>query len=328
MSLLDAHGRSIVNLRVSVTDRCNLRCAYCLPHENVEWIPRAEILSYEEIVRFVRVVAPLGIRKVRLTGGEPLLRKDLPDLVKRIVSVPGIEDVGMTTNGIGLDRMAEPLLRAGLRRVNVSLDTLDGGVFRELTRRDSLEAVLRGLDAALSVGFRPVKINAVIRRGINDDAILPLAGWAREKGCVLRFIEYMPIGNDRWNADMVVTNAEILRVLSEGVGPLLPVEESAKAGPAARWRYEDGGGEVGLIGSVTEPFCGRCDRIRVTSDGKLRTCLFSTAERDLRELLREGGTDAEIADLVRKAVDRKEPGHRIGQEDFVRPDRTMSAIGG
>ncbi len=326
--LIDSLGRRIVNLRVSVTDRCNLRCSYCIPQEEVEWLPRAEILSFEEIERFVRVAAGLGIRKLRLTGGEPLLRRDLPELVRRLVAVPGIEDVGMTTNGIGLARLAAALRAAGLRRLNVSLDALDPEVFRRMTRRDSLDAVLEGLEAAAFHGFAPIKVNAVIERDRNLGEVEPLARLARAKGLVLRFIEYMPIGmGDAWARQRVVTNAEILDIL-RGIAPLEPAGEPDGAGPATRWRWTDGAGEIGLIGSVTEPFCDRCNRIRITADGKLRTCLFSTVEHDVRALLRGGAGDDGIARLIREAVARKEPGHRIGHADFVKPVRTMSRIGG
>ena len=326
--LVDSFGRGIVNLRVSVTDRCNLRCSYCIPEEDVEWLPRAEILSFEEIERFVRVVAGLGIRKLRLTGGEPLLRRDLPELVRRLVAVPGIVDVGMTTNGIGLARVAAALRAAGLARLNVSLDALDPDVFRRMTRRDSLAAVLEGLEAAAAHGFAPIKINAVVERDRNLDEIVPLARLARDKGFVLRFIEYMPIGmGDAWASKRVVPNAEILEILRE-LGELEPVGEPDGTGPATRWRWVDAAGEIGLIGSVTEPFCGSCNRIRITADGKLRTCLFSVVEHDVRALLRGGASDAEVAELVGAAVAKKEPGHRIGQADFVKPIRTMSRIGG
>jgi cyclic pyranopterin phosphate synthase len=327
MALVDSFGREIVNLRISVTDRCNLRCFYCIPQEEVEWLPRAEILSFEEIERFVRVVAPLGIRKLRLTGGEPLLRKDLPKLVAKLVAVPGIADVGMTTNGVGLARLARPLREAGLRRVNVSLDTLDRELYRELTRRDALHAVLDGIAAAADAGFGPIKVNAVIERDRNLSEVVPLARMARERRLVLRFIEYMPIGmGDGWKMDKVVSNAEILEMLRE-IAPLEPAGADG-TGPATRWRFADGRGEIGLIGSVSAPFCDKCNRIRITAEGKLRTCLFSVREYDVRALLRGGAGDGAIAELVVRAVEKKEPGHKIGQKDFVKPARTMSAIGG
>ncbi|MFN8177097.1 MAG: GTP 3',8-cyclase MoaA [bacterium] len=326
--LVDSFGREIVNLRISVTDRCNLRCFYCIPHEEIEWLPRADILTFEEIERFVSIVAPLGIRKLRLTGGEPLLRRDLPDLVRRLVAVPGIVDVGMTTNGTALARLAGELWDAGLRRLNVSLDTLDRELFRKLTRRDALDAVLAGLEAASAAGFAPIKVNAVIERDKNLSEILPLAALARAHGLILRFIEYMPIGaGDAWAKDRVVPNSEILEILSS-LGPLEPVGAPDGTGPAERWRWADGRGEIGLIGSVTEPFCDRCNRIRITAEGKLRTCLFSVVEHDVRARLRGGAPDEEIRDLVVRAVAKKEPGHKIGQADFVKPLRTMSQIGG
>jgi cyclic pyranopterin phosphate synthase len=326
--LIDSFGRRIVNLRISVTDRCNLRCFYCIPEEDVEWLPRAGILSFEEIERFARIVAGLGIHKLRITGGEPLLRKDLPRLVASLVAVPGIADVGMTTNGVGLARLAVPLREAGLFRLNVSLDTLDRELFRKLTRRDALDAVLEGLEAAAAAGFAPIKINAVIERDKNVHEVVPLAKLARERGFVLRFIEYMPIGaGDGWSPRAVVSNAEILDLLRP-LGELEPVSEPDGTGPAARWRWRDGQGEIGLIGSVTEPFCDHCNRIRITADGKLRTCLFSIVEHDVRGLLRGGASDAEVAELVVQAVAKKEPGHKIGQVDFIKPIRTMSSIGG
>lgn len=327
-TLVDSFGRDVVNLRVSVTDRCNLRCTYCLPEEKVDWLPREGILSFEEMERFVRVAASLGIRKLRLTGGEPLLRKGLPDLVARLARVPGIQDLGMTTNAVGLDRLAEPLHAAGLRRLNVSLDAVEAEKYREMTQRDALPAVWAGLESAARVGFGPIKVNAVVERDRNLDQIVPLARMARERGFVLRFIEYMPIGlGDAWTGHRVVTNAEILEML-RAIGPLDPVGEPDGTGPAQRWRWRDGAGEIGLIGSVTEPFCDHCNRIRITADGKLRTCLFSVREHDVRSLLREGGTDEEIAALIVAAVAKKEAGHRIGQDDFEKPNRTMSSIGG
>jgi cyclic pyranopterin phosphate synthase len=326
--LVDSFGRAIINLRISVTDRCNLRCSYCIPTEEVEWLPRHGILSFEEIERFVQVVARLGIRKLRLTGGEPLLRKDLPDLVRRLVAVEGIEDVGLTTNAVGLTRLAGRLREAGLKRLNASLDTVDRELYRRLTRRDSLPAVLDGLAAAADAGFSPIKVNAVIQRDRNLHEVAPLARLARERGFVMRFIEYMPIGGgDDWAADRVVSNAEVVEILRT-VAPLEPVDAPDGAGPAQRWRWTDGRGEVGLIGSVTEPFCDHCNRIRITADGKLRTCLFSIVEHDVRALLRDGATDEEIAACVVNAVAAKEPGHRIGQADFIKPLRTMSSIGG
>jgi cyclic pyranopterin phosphate synthase len=326
--LVDSFGREIVNLRISVTDRCNLRCSYCIPDEDVTWLPRREVLTFEEIERFVRVVVPLGIRKLRVTGGEPLLRKGLPDLVERLCAIPGVDDVGMTTNGIGLATLAEPLWNAGLRRLNVSLDTLDEALFRELTRRDALDAVLAGLERASEVGFAPIKVNAVIQRDRNLSEVVPLARMARERGFVLRFIEYMPIGRgDAWSDGKVVANAEILEML-RSIAPVEPVGEPDGTGPAVRWRFTDGRGEIGLIGSVTEPFCDHCNRIRITADGKLRTCLFSIREHDVRELLRGDASEDDIAALVVAAVAKKEPGHKIGHPDFVRPARTMSSIGG
>ena len=324
--LTDTYGRRHNNLRVSVTDRCNLRCTYCMP-EDVVFRDRGELLTFEEIAHFVRVAAGLGIDKVRLTGGEPLVRKDLHKLVRMVAAVPGIKDVGLTTNGVLLANQAEPLYDAGLRRLNVSLDTLDPGRFRELTRRDGLEKVLAGLAAAKRAGFDPVKVNAVAIRGVNDCDVVPLARYCREHGFELRFIEYMPIGAEAWERDKVFFAHEILEVLERDVAPLRPVGHDPSA-PALEFEYADGG-RVGIIASVSRPFCRSCNRLRLTAEGKLRNCLFALDEADVKSLLRrESPDDTAIAEVIRRSVWAKWEGHEINTARFVKPDRTMHAIGG
>ncbi len=325
-ALVDTFGRAHTNLRVSVTDRCNLRCTYCMP-EDVAFLPRAELLTFEEITRVVRVAAGLGVDKVRLTGGEPLVRRDLPTLVRMLAAVPGITDLGLTTNGLLLAAQADALFAAGLRRLNVSLDTLDPGRFRELTRRDGLPAVLAGLDAARRAGFAPIKVNAVAIRGFAEHDVVPLARYCREHGFALRFIEYMPIGADPWERDKVVPADEILDRIGRAVGELVPAGGDA-ASPSADYAYRDGGGRVGVIASVTRPFCGACNRLRLTADGKVRNCLFALDEADARGLLRAGAPDAAVADLIRDTVRAKWAGHGFNASDFVKPNRTMHAIGG
>lgn len=324
--LADTFGRRHTNLRVSVTDRCNLRCTYCMP-EDVTFLDKRELLSFEEIAAFVRVAASLGVDKVRLTGGEPLLRADLPKLAAMIVAVPGIVDVGVTTNGLLLAKQADPLWDAGLRRLNVSLDTLDPGRFRALARRDGVEQVVEGLMAAKRVGFR-VKVNAVAVRGYIDHDAVPLARFCREHGFELRFIEYMPIGADAWEREKLVPAHELLEWVERGVGPLAPAADYDPAAPAMDFAYADGG-RVGVIASVSRPFCRRCNRLRLTADGKLRNCLFAHDETDVKELLRTAPVDeAALAAAVRASVWAKGEGHQINAATFVKPARTMHAIGG
>ncbi len=325
--LIDTFGRVHNNLRISVTDRCNLRCTYCMPEE-VTFLDRAELLTFEEITRFVRVVAPLGIDKIRLTGGEPLMRKDLPTLVRMVCAVPGIRDVGLTTNGLLLADQAQPLYDAGLRRINVSLDTLDPDRFQQITRRPGLEKVLDGIHAAKRAGFRPVKVNAVSIRGVTEHEVVPLARFAREHGLEMRFIEYMPIGADHWERDKVYFAREILEQLEREVCPLVPAPDYDPRAPAMGFEYTDGGGRVGLIASVSRPFCMSCNRVRLTSDGKLRNCLFALDEADVKGLLRGGAPDEAIAEVIRKNVWAKWEGHEINTAKFVKPPRTMHAIGG
>jgi cyclic pyranopterin phosphate synthase len=325
--LTDSFGRAHNNLRISVTDRCNLRCTYCMP-EDVVFRDKSELLTFEEITHFVRVAAPLGIDKLRLTGGEPLLRRDLPKLVGMLAAVPGIRDIGLTTNGILLAQQAQALHDAGLRRLNVSLDTLDPQRFRELTRRDGLELVLDGIAAAKRAGFAPVKLNAVSIRGFTEQDVVPLAGYARENGLELRFIEYMPIGAAAWERQKVFFAHEILEALERAFGPLAPAADYDPRAPAMDFEYADGGGRVGLIASVSRPFCRSCNRLRLTAEGKLRNCLFALDETDIRPLLRDAPDDARLADAIRGSVAAKWEGHEINTARFVKPLRTMHAIGG
>jgi GTP 3',8-cyclase len=325
--LIDTFGRVHNNLRISVTDRCNLRCTYCMPEE-VTFMDRAELLTFEEIAHFVRVAAPLGIDKVRLTGGEPLMRRDLDRLVRMLVAIPGIKDVGLTTNGILLAEQAQQLYDAGLRRINVSLDTLDPGRFREVARRDGLERVLAGIVAAKKAGFDPIKVNAISIRGLTDFEVVPLARYAREHGLELRFIEYMPIGAETWERSKVYYAHEILGQLENGIGPLVPADDYDPRAPAMEFQYLDGGGRVGIIASVSRPFCLSCNRIRLTSDGKVRNCLFALDEVDVKPYLRGPADDLALGQLLRKNVYDKWEGHEINSARFVKPIRTMHMIGG
>ena len=326
--LTDTHGRTVRDLRLSITDRCNLRCVYCMPAEGMPWLPKQDLLTYEELARFARVCVECGVTGVRLTGGEPTVRADLPVLVRMLREISPTLDLALTTNGLKLPEMAVALRAAGLDRVNVSLDTLDRERFQQLARRDRLADVLAGLAAARTAGFAPIKINAVLMRGLNDDEVVPLARWARDEGFELRFIEWMPLDFQRgWDRSRLVSATEILdRLASEF--PLEPEEGDDPSAPARTFRYRDGTGRVGVIASVTRPFCGTCDRIRLTADGQVRTCLFSLREYDFRQLLRAGGSDDDLEALLRSAVLRKEPGHLISQPGFVQPERGMSAIGG
>ena len=325
--LTDSFGRVHNNLRISVTDRCNLRCTYCMPEE-VTFLDKGALLTFEEIARFVAVAAPLGIDKVRLTGGEPLLRRDLPRLVRMICAIPGIKDVGLTTNGLLLAQQATALYDAGLRRINVSLDCLDPARFREITRRDGLEMVIDGILAAKRAGFDPVKINAVSIRGFTEREVVPLAQFAREHGLEMRFIEYMPIGADQWERGKVYFAHEILEQLERDVAPLVPAEDYDPRAPAMEFRYTDGGGRVGIIASVSRPFCMSCNRVRLTADGKLRNCLFAIDEADVKHLLRGDAPDEQIAAVILQNVRDKWEGHEINTARFVKPLRTMHAIGG
>jgi cyclic pyranopterin phosphate synthase len=322
--LIDRHGRTHRDLRVSLTDRCSLRCTYCMPAEGLPWLPAPELLTTPELVHLVRLATTLGIEEVRLTGGEPLLR---PDVVAVVAALAGAVELSVTTNGLVLDRLAPALREAGLARVNISIDTLRRDRFRQLTRRDRLDDVFAGIRAAALAGLHPVKLNTVLMRGVNDDETVDLLRFALDAGVHLRFIEQMPLDAQHgWRRNEMVTAAEILDQLSAAF-TLTPVAGRGSA-PAERW-YVDGGPEtVGVIGSVTRPFCGNCDRLRLTADGQLRTCLFATTETDLRGPLRAGASDEELADLVLTAVLGKQPGHGIDDPAFLQPPRPMSAIGG
>jgi cyclic pyranopterin phosphate synthase len=326
-TLIDSFGRVHNNLRISVTDRCNLRCTYCMPAE-VTFMDKGELLTFEEIAHFVRIAVPLGIDKIRLTGGEPLMRRELPRLVAMLREIAGIRDIGLTTNGILLADQAQALYDAGLRRLNVSLDTLDPHRFRQLARRDGLEKVIEGVLAAKQAGFQPIKMNAVSIRGITEFEVVPLAQFARSHGLEMRFIEYMPIGADHWERDKVYFADEILEKLEREVSPLVPIEDRDPQAPAMEYRYTDGGGRVGIIASISRPFCMSCNRIRLTADGKLRNCLFALDEVDVKQLLRQGAPDAQIAEVIRRNVAAKWEGHEINTSRFIKPLRTMHAIGG
>jgi GTP 3',8-cyclase len=327
MPLTDTFGRAHNNLRISVTDRCNLRCVYCMPEE-VTFLDKRELLSFEEIAQFVRAAVPLGIDKIRLTGGEPLMRRDLPELVELLAAISGIKDIGLTTNGILLADQARSLYDAGLRRINISLDTLDPVRFREVSRRDGLERVIEGILAAKRAGFHPVKINAVAIRGITDHEVIPLAKFARQHGLEMRFIEYMPIGAEQWERSKVYFAHEIMEQLEREIAPLVPADNYDPRAPAMDFVYTDGGGRIGIIASVSRPFCMSCNRIRLTSDGKLRNCLFALDEVDVKSLLRGGAAPETIQDVIRKNVQSKWEGHEINTARFVKPQRTMHAIGG
>ncbi len=327
--LRDAFGRLHDNLRVSVTDRCNIRCYYCMPERDVDFVPREEILRYEEIERFVRVAVSLGIRKVRITGGEPLVRKNLPELIAALTAIEGIEDLALTTNGVLLGEMAEPLYQAGLRRINVHLDTLDRERFIRITRRDELARVLEGLEACRRLGFDPIKINAVAVKELTEPDIVPLARFGREKGLEIRWIEFMPLdAQGIWDRSKVLLADEILETVGREVAPLVEIPDRDPRAPATEYRYADGGGRIGFIASVSRPFCLNCNRIRLTADGHLRYCLFAIEETDIKPLLRGGAAEEELAAVIRKVVEAKWEGHGINTTRFVAPPRPMYSIGG
>jgi len=326
--LIDRFGRVHDNLRISVTDRCNIRCFYCMPETDVQFVPRGEILDFEEIERFARIAAGLGIRKLRMTGGEPLLRRDLPSLIARLAVIPGIEDLALTTNGVLLEGLAAPLYDAGLRRLNVHIDTLDRERFRQITRRDDLGRVLAGLEAARRIGFK-IKLNAVAVKNLVEPDIGPLARFARDHGYEARYIEFMPLdAQNLWDRSKVLLADQIIETLSREISPLVPVPDPDPRAPALEYAYADGGGTVGLIASVSRPFCGNCNRLRITADGKLRYCLFAVEEDDVKSLMRGGGSDVEIAALIGRNVDAKWAGHEINSGKFVAPPRPMYSIGG
>ncbi|HSM67689.1 MAG TPA: GTP 3',8-cyclase MoaA, partial [Ilumatobacteraceae bacterium] len=324
--LIDPFGRLVEDLRISITDRCNFRCTYCMPEEGMQWLPRSKVMRFEEIERLARIfVERYGVRGIRLTGGEPTVRAQLPVLVEKLAALEGPDgpvDVAMTTNGATLRLLAPRLRAAGLRRVNISLDTLDRAKFERVTRRDELERVLDGIEAAKEAGFDPVKINAVIERGVNDDEIVDLATYGRDHGVEVRFIEFMPLDADgHWVNDQVVGQDEIVAAIHA----VYPLEQMPARGaaPADRFRYLDGVGTIGVIPTVTKPFCGDCDRVRLTAEGQFRTCLFATKEFDLLSAMRNGESDDHLAERIEAAVATKWAGHRINQVNFVRPGKSM-----
>ncbi|SEG65953.1 cyclic pyranopterin monophosphate synthase subunit MoaA [Thermomonospora echinospora] len=328
--LVDGFGRIATDLRVSLTDRCNLRCAYCMPPEGLDWLPKPELLTDDEVIRLVSLgVERLGITEVRYTGGEPLLRRGLPQIVRRTAALTPRPQISLTTNGIGLDRLAPALAEAGLDRVNVSLDTLDPEVFRRLAHRDRLADVLAGLAAAERAGLSPVKVNAVLMRGVNEHEAIPLLRYCLEHGYQLRFIEQMPLDAQHgWRRENMVTADEIMALLS-GTFELTPDDPRARgSAPAETFLVDGGPARVGVIGSVTRPFCGACDRVRLTADGQVRNCLFATEESNLRDAMRAGATDDELAERWSAAVRAKRAGHGIDDPGFLQPARPMSAIGG
>ena len=326
--LIDSFGRVHDNLRVSVTDRCNIRCFYCMPETGVHFVERTQILDFEEIERFVRVAVGLGIRKLRVTGGEPLVRRNLPVLIRRLAAIPQIEDLALTTNGVLLEELAQPLYDAGLRRLNVHLDTLDRARFQRIARRDDLGRVLRGLALARRIGFR-IKLNAVAVKNLVEPDIVPLARYARENGFEPRYIEFMPLdAQNLWDRGKVLLAGDIMALLSREISPLSPVPDPDPRAPASEYVYEDGGGTVGFIAPVSRPFCLNCNRLRLTADGKLRYCLFAIEEDDVKTLMRSGAGDEEIATLVRRNVAGKWAGHEINSAKFVAPPRPMYSIGG
>ncbi len=327
--LIDRFGRVHNNLRISVTDRCNIRCFYCMPADNVEFMPRAELLTFEEIERVVRIGTSVGIDRVRLTGGEPLVRRDLHLLIAKLAAIPGIIDIGLTTNGVLLAEQAQQLKDAGLQRLNISLDALDPEVFKRVTRRDSYDKVIEGIAAARVAGFSPIKLNAVSVKGMTEDQIIPFAQLARETDTEVRFIEFMPLDADsQWQRDKVLFASEIVARIEAEFGPLHPVASSNPNAPANDFEFSDGKGRIGMIASVSQPFCSTCNRFRVTADGKLRNCLFSHEETDIRDLLRHDGSDEDIATAMLNCIAAKGRGHEISSADFVQPDRPMYSIGG
>ena len=327
--LVDTYGRLHDNLRISVTDRCNIRCFYCMPEHDVEFVKRSEILDFEEIERFVRIAVALGVVKVRVTGGEPLVRRDLPKLIRRLVAIPGIRDLALTTNGVLLPGLAEPLFEAGLRRINVHLDTLDRERFIRITRRDELGKILAGLDLCKRLGYSRIKLNAVAVKNLVEPDIVPLARYARENGFEVRYIEFMPLdAQNLWDRGKVLLADEIIDTLSREIAPLTPVPDPDPRAPASEYAFADGIGRVGFIASVSRPFCLNCNRIRLTADGKLRYCLFAIEEDDVKSLMRAGASDEEIAALIRRNLAGKWEGHEINSGKFVAPPRPMYSIGG
>ncbi len=327
--LIDSFGRRHDNLRISVTDRCNIRCFYCMPEENVKFEAREHVLTFEEIERFARIAAGLGVRKLRITGGEPLVRKGLATLINKLIAIPGIEDLALTTNGVLLAAQAQELYDAGLRRINIHMDTLDRERFKQITRRDELPRVLEGIEACRRIGYGPIKINAVAVKNLVEPDIVPLARFGRERGIEIRYIEFMPLdAQGLWLRDRVLSTDEMIALLEREIGPLEEIPDRDPRAPATEYRFADGGGRVGFIASVTRPFCLNCNRLRLTADGHVRYCLFAIEETDVRSLLREGAPDEAIAAAVRSCVSDKWIGHQINTQQFVPPPRPMYSIGG
>jgi cyclic pyranopterin phosphate synthase len=328
--LVDSYGRRIKSMRISITDKCNFRCTYCMPAEGLPWLKKAEILSYEEIVRIARVAVSIGIEQIRLTGGEPLVRRDVPELVSQLREIEGLRSLSLTTNGILLKQLAGPLAEAGLTRINVSLDSLIREKFAQITRRDQLARVLEGLEELEKYPtIRPIKINAVAVKDFSEEEALDFVRLARRKGYVMRWIEFMPLDADQiWRKEDILTGAELKAIIEAEYGPLVPITTGDPSETARRYTFSDGIGEIGFINPVSEPFCAQCDRIRLTADGQLRTCLFATEETDLRAVVRSNAPDSELERTIRQAVWHKELKHYIGDKRFKRANRSMSMIGG
>ncbi len=328
-SLTDSLGRIHTNLRMSVTDRCNIRCFYCMPEENVEFKPRDEILTFEELIRFARINSELGVNKIRLTGGEPLVRKDLSELIRELHQLNGIADIALTTNAVLLADQAEALKQAGLDRINISLDTLSDETFFRISRRRGIDKVLEGIRAAQEVGMKTIRLNAIAIRGLTENEILPLAHFAIERSLELRFIEFMPLdADDNWGSQAVLSGQEIRQTLEKEFGALIKADRPDASQPAVDFKFASGEGRIGFINPVSEPFCDSCNRLRITAEGKVRNCLFSIAEWDARQMLRDGSSDTQIEQLVRDCVANKKPAHGIDTPDFEKPERAMYQIGG
>ena len=329
MNLIDAFGRQHTALRLSVTDRCNIRCFYCMPGEHVDFLPRPEVLTFEELTRVTRLFSELGITKIRLTGGEPLVRRDLPVLIRQLRAIKGIQEIAMTTNAILLDRSAIELNEAGLDRINVSLDTLDPEQFKSITGRDNLQETLRGIQAAKAAGFKQIRLNAVAVKGLIEPQVIPLVNFCLEHELHLRFIEFMPLNSTgKWSDQDVLTGKQIREMVEAHWGALEPIDRADPAQPAQDYQLPNQHGTVGFISSVSEPFCGDCNRLRLTADGKIRNCLFSTEEWDLRTLLRNHAEDDAIKKTMLQCVSEKKAAHGIGNSDFQKPQRALYQIGG
>ena len=325
----DAFGRVHNNLRISVTDRCNIRCFYCMPEQNVEFLPREELLTFEEITRFVKIVAGRGVNRLRITGGEPLVRKDVPELIARLSRIDGIEDIAMTTNGLLLADYVERLKAAGLQRLNISLDGLREETFQRIARRSGVQKVIDGIEAAIDHGFEKIRLNAVSIAGITEEEIVPLARFSMERELELRFIEFMPLdAEEAWQKDLVLPGDRIREILESEFGSLVLADRDDPSQPAMDYRFRNGSGKVGFINPVSQPFCSTCNRMRITAEGQLRNCLFSTSEWDIRKLMRDGGSDVEIEELIRSCIAAKKPAHGIDSDDFERPEKAMFQIGG